>query len=57
MLQVILITFALAVMTFLITNLTANENYWGVFSGCQGAKVMRIVLLAPIELLGFSLSH
>jgi F-type H+-transporting ATPase subunit a len=46
------ITFALAIMTFLITNLTANKNYWGHIFWMPGVpKVMRIVL-APIELLG-----
>ncbi len=46
------ITFALAIMTFLITNLTANKNYWGHIFWMPGVpKIMRIVL-APIELLG-----
>jgi len=46
------ITFSLAIMTFLITNLTANKNYWGHIFWMPGVpKVMRIVL-APIELLG-----
>jgi F-type H+-transporting ATPase subunit a len=33
------ITFALAVMTFLITNLTANKNYWGHIFWMPGAKI------------------
>jgi F-type H+-transporting ATPase subunit a len=37
-------------MTFLITNLTANKNYWSYFLDAR-IKLMRIVL-APIELLG-----
>ena len=46
------ITFALAVLTFLITNLTANRNYWSHIFWMPGVpKLMRIVL-APIELLG-----
>jgi F-type H+-transporting ATPase subunit a len=46
------ITFALAVITFLITNLTANKYYWGHIFWMPGVpKIMRIVL-APIELLG-----
>jgi F-type H+-transporting ATPase subunit a len=46
------ITFSLAILTFLITNLTANKNYWGHIFWMPGVpKVMRIVL-APIELLG-----
>ena len=46
------ITFGLAIITFLITNLTANRNYWGHIFWMPGVpKLMRIVL-APIELLG-----
>lgn len=46
------ITFSLAILTFLITNLTANKNYWGHIFWMPGVpKLMRLVL-APIELLG-----
>ncbi len=46
------VTFALAIITFLITNLSANKYYWGHIFWMPGVpKVMRIVL-APIELLG-----
>jgi F-type H+-transporting ATPase subunit a len=46
------ITFSLAILTFLITNFTANKNYWGHIFWMPGVpKLMRIVL-APIELLG-----
>ena len=46
------ITFALAILTFLITNFTANKNYWGHIFWMPGVpKLMRLVL-APIELLG-----
>jgi F-type H+-transporting ATPase subunit a len=46
------ITFALALITFIITNLTANRNYWGHIFWMPGVpKPMRIIL-APIELLG-----
>ncbi|MBF0694089.1 MAG: F0F1 ATP synthase subunit A [Flavobacterium sp.] len=46
------ITLGLALVTFLITNLTANRNYWGHIFWMPGVpKLMRIVL-APIELLG-----
>ncbi|MFB3386181.1 F0F1 ATP synthase subunit A [Flavobacterium sp. LAR06] len=46
------ITFALALLTFLITNLSANRNYWGHIFWMPGVpKPMRIIL-APIELLG-----
>lgn len=46
------ITFALAILTFFITNVTANRDYWGHIFWMPGVpKLMRIVL-APIELLG-----
>ncbi|UQD55544.1 F0F1 ATP synthase subunit A [Flavobacterium sp. K5-23] len=46
------VTAALAIMTFLITNLSANKNYWAHIFWMPGVpKLMRIVL-APIELLG-----
>lgn len=46
------ITFSLAILTFLITNLTANKEYWGHIFWMPGVpKPMRIIL-APIELLG-----
>ncbi len=46
------VTFALAIITFLITNISANKNYWGHIFWMPGVpKLMRIVL-APIELLG-----
>ncbi|MGM8360815.1 F0F1 ATP synthase subunit A [Flavobacterium sp. ARAG 55.4] len=46
------ITFALALLTFLITNFTANKHYWGHIFWMPGVpKPMRIIL-APIELLG-----
>jgi len=48
----ITITAALAILTFLITNLSANRNYWGHIFWMPGVpKPMRIIL-APIELLG-----
>jgi F-type H+-transporting ATPase subunit a len=48
----ITITASLAILTFLITNLTANKNYWGHIFWMPGVpKLMRLVL-APIELLG-----
>jgi F-type H+-transporting ATPase subunit a len=48
----IAVTFALALLTFLITQFTANKNYWGHIFWMPGVpKPMRIIL-APIELLG-----
>lgn len=48
----IAVTAALALLTFLITNFTANKHYWGHIFWMPGVpKPMRIIL-APIELLG-----
>lgn len=48
----IAITFALAILTFLITTFTAKKDYWAHIFWMPGVpKPMRIVL-APIELLG-----
>ncbi len=46
------ITFSLALITFLITNLTANKNYWGHIFWMPGVPKLMRVVLAPIELLG-----
>jgi F-type H+-transporting ATPase subunit a len=46
------ITAALAIMTFLITNLTANRNYWGHIFWMPGVPKLMRIILAPIELLG-----
>ena len=48
----IAVTFALALMVFLITNLTANKNYWGHIFWMPGVPTLMKVVLAPIELLG-----
>lgn len=48
----IAVTFALALLTFLITNLTANKNYWGHIFWMPGVPTFMKVVLAPIELLG-----
>jgi len=48
----IAVTFALAFITFILTTVTANKNYWGHIFWMPGVpKLMRIVL-APIEVLG-----
>jgi F-type H+-transporting ATPase subunit a len=46
------ITFSLAILTFLITNLTANKNYWGHIFWMPGVPYLMRIVLAPIELLG-----
>jgi F-type H+-transporting ATPase subunit a len=48
----IAITFGLAFITFIITNITANKNYWGHIFWMPGVPTPMKVILAPIELLG-----
>ena len=48
----IAVTFSLALLTFLITNLTANKNYWGHIFWMPGVPIPIKIILAPIEFLG-----
>src|SRR5210317_765076 len=48
----IAVTFGLALLTFLITNLTGKKDYWGHIFWMPGVPVPMKILLAPIELLG-----
>jgi F-type H+-transporting ATPase subunit a len=48
----IAITGGLAILTALITNLTANKNYWGHIFWMPGVPTPMKIILAPIELLG-----
>ena len=48
----IAVTFSLALLTFLLTNLTANKNYWGHIFWMPGVPTPMKIILAPIELLG-----
>jgi F-type H+-transporting ATPase subunit a len=48
----IAVTFSLAILTFIITQFTANKNYWGHIFWMPGVPVPMKILLAPIELLG-----
>ncbi|MDH7446401.1 F0F1 ATP synthase subunit A [Aquimarina sp. 2201CG14-23] len=48
----IAVTFGLALLTFLITNFTANKNYWGHIFWMPGVPTFMKIVLAPIELLG-----
>ena len=48
----IAVTFGLALVTFLITNFTANKNYWGHIFWMPGVPFIMKLALAPIELLG-----
>ena len=48
----IAVTFGLAVITFIITTLTANKNYWMHIFWMPGVPVPMKFILAPIELIG-----
>ena len=48
----IAITFSLALLTFIITNLTANKNYWMHIFWMPGVPKPIRLILAPIEVLG-----
>ncbi|MFV0530180.1 MAG: F0F1 ATP synthase subunit A [Flavobacteriales bacterium] len=48
----IAITFALALLTYLITTFTAKKNYWKHIFWMPDVPVLMKIVLAPIELLG-----
>lgn len=48
----IAVTFALALITYLMTTFTANKNYWGHIFWMPGVPTLMKIILAPIELLG-----
>lgn len=48
----IAVTFALALMVYLITTFTAKKNYWMHIFWMPGVPVPMKIILAPIELLG-----
>ena len=48
----IAVTFGMALLTFLITNFTANKNYWMHIFWMPGVPLLMKIVLAPIELLG-----
>ena len=48
----IAVTFALSLMTFIITQLTAQKYYWKHIFWMPGIPVPMKIILAPIELLG-----
>ena len=48
----IAVTFALALITYLLTTFTANKNYWGHIFWMPGVPLPMKIILAPIELLG-----
>ena len=51
----IAITACLAVLTFIITNINGNGNYWRHIFAMPGVPVGVLVLLTPIEILGMFL--
>lgn len=48
----IAITFALALLTFVITQFSGNKNYWKHVFWMPGVPIPMKIILAPIELLG-----
>ena len=48
----IAITFALALITFIVTQFTANKNYWQHIFWMPGVPVPMKLIMLPIELLG-----
>jgi F-type H+-transporting ATPase subunit a len=48
----IAVTFALALITFILTNFTANKSYWKHIFWMPDVPVFMKIVLAPIELLG-----
>ena len=47
------VTIVLAIITFLITNLSANRNYWEHIVWMPGVPaVLKVLLITPIEILG-----
>lgn len=48
----IAVTFALALITYLLTTFTANKNYWKHIFWMPGVPMPMKIILAPIELLG-----
>lgn len=48
----IAVTFALALLTFIITQFSGNKNYWKHIFWMPGVPIPMKIILAPIELLG-----
>jgi len=48
----IAVTFALALLTFVITQFTSKKDYWGHIFWMPGVPALMKIVLAPIELLG-----
>lgn len=48
----IAITLTLAVLTFLITNLSANKNYWSHIFWTPGVPLPLRIIILPVEIIG-----
>lgn len=48
----IAVTFSLALITYVLTTVTANKSYWGHIFWMPGVPIPMKFILAPIELLG-----
>jgi F-type H+-transporting ATPase subunit a len=48
----IAVTFSLALITYVLTTVSANKSYWGHIFWMPGVPVPMKFILAPIELLG-----
>lgn len=48
----IAVTFCLAIVTLIVTNFSANKDYWGHIFWMPGVPIPMKIILAPIEVLG-----
>jgi F-type H+-transporting ATPase subunit a len=46
------VTIVLAILTFLVTNLSGNRNYWGHILWMPGIPAALKILITPLEILG-----
>jgi len=45
-------TLTLAAITFIVTNISGNKNYWGHVFAMPGVPKILLIILTPIEILG-----
>jgi F-type H+-transporting ATPase subunit a len=48
----IAVTFTLAILTFLITNLSGNKAYWGHIFWTPGVPIVMRIIILPVEIVG-----
>ena len=48
----IAVTLTLAVFTFIITNVSGNKAYWGIFSGRREFRLPLRLIILPVEIIG-----